>query len=330
MCRPSYYTVAYEINPWMRVTRRPDHARATHEWEQLHRLLTRTLGVRVRLLPPHRAVPDLVFTANAGLVCGRTVVLSRFRFPERQREEPFVARYFRRAGYRIVPLPARYNFEGEGDALWMGDTLVLGFRFRSSAPVHAQLARILRRRVLPVELVDRRFYHLDTCFCPLDARTALWYPKAFDRYGRRALEHVAEELIPVTEREAARFVCNTIAVGRDLVMPAGSSASLRRRLGRHGFRLHSVELSEFLKAGGAAKCLALWLTPQAGLSAAPCASLRPQKSQSDFGDQVSPDIRRMSGGFNPGDAPHLSGPDMLRMSRGEASVGGRQARGKMS
>ncbi len=259
MCRPSYYTIAYAINPWMSLTRQVDVARARLQWERLYTLLTGRLGVRVRCLPPHPGVPDLVFTANAGLVHGRTIIRSNFRYPEREPEEPVIERYFRRAGFRIVRLSPRYHFEGEGDALWAGETLVFGFRFRSEAPVHEELARVLEREVLPVELSDRRFYHLDTCFCPLDADTALWFPRAFDRYGQRVLERLIPHLIDVPEADAVRFACNAIAVGNAVVIQAGVSSMLRQRLARRRFTVHPVDLSEFLKAGGSAKCLVLRL-----------------------------------------------------------------------
>ncbi|MBI3321514.1 MAG: amidinotransferase [Candidatus Omnitrophica bacterium] len=268
MCRPTRYTIAYEINPWMSLKRQVNPARAQLQWNRLYHLLSRRLGVPVKLLPPHAGVPDLVFTANAGLVVDRTLIRSNFRYPERQREEPIIERYFRKAGFRIVRLDRRYDFEGEGDALWMADTLIFGFRFRSDAPVHEALARLLGARVLPVELRDRRFYHLDTCFCPLDARSALWFPGAFDRYGQRVIESLVRDPVAVSEADAAQFVCNAILVspqpagtGRAgasaLIVQEGLSASLKRRLIRRGFRLYPLDLSEFLKAGGSAKCLVL-------------------------------------------------------------------------
>ena len=264
MCKPTYYTIAYEINPWMSLKRQANRARARSQWQALYRFLTHELGARVQLLPPHPGVPDLVFTANAGLVAGRTLIRSNFRYPERRREEPIVERYFTRKGFRVVRLDRRFNFEGEGDALWMNGSLVFGFRFRSDAPAHEELARLLNARVLPVELVDRRFYHLDTCFCPLDSETALWFPKAFDRYGRRVIEHLAEDLVSVSEQDAKRFACNAIAAGRSLVLQEGFSTRLRRQLERRGFRLYALDLSEFLKAGGSAKCLVLRLNRSRG------------------------------------------------------------------
>ena len=212
MCRPTHYRIAYEINPWMRLTRQVNQARAYQQWSTLYRLLTNELRVAVQLLAPAAGVPDLVFTANAGLISGRTLIRSNFRHPQRQREESLVARFFDRLGYRVLTLPRRHNFEGEGDALWIRHTLLMGFRFRSDATTHEQLAELLGVRVLPVELVDRRFYHLDTCFGPLGERTALWYPKAFDRYGRRVIEREVPTLISVSDADAKRFACN--AIGR--------------------------------------------------------------------------------------------------------------------
>jgi N-dimethylarginine dimethylaminohydrolase len=257
MCPPTHYRIAYEINPWMSLKRPAHTARAQAQWSALHRLLTRDLRVRVALLTPRPGVPDLVFTANAGLVHGRTIIRSNFRFRERQREEPIIEAHFKRAGYRVVRLAERYRFEGEGDALWAGTTLVLGFRFRSDAPVLEVLARLLKTRVLPVELADRRFYHLDTCFCPLDDARALWFPGAFDRYGQAVLEGLFTDLIGVSDADATCFACNAVVIGRQVVMQAGCSTALTRRLARRGFEPRPVDLSEFLKAGGSAKCLVL-------------------------------------------------------------------------
>jgi len=227
MCKPTHYTIAYEINPWMSLKRQANHQRALVQWAQLYTLLTKRLRVRVKLVGAQRGVPDLVFTANAGLVADRLFIRSNFRHPQRQREEPIVERYFRRRGIKIAHLPARYNFEGEGDALWMNGTLLFGFRFRSDAPAHEALAHLLKARVLPVELADKRFYHLDTCFAPLDDRTALWFPKAFDRYGRKVIDGLVADLISVSEADAKRFVCNAITIGRSIVLQEGFSTALK-------------------------------------------------------------------------------------------------------
>ena len=209
-----------------------------------------------RALP--RARHSLASEEGADSV-GCTFIRSNFRYPERQREEPVYARYFRTQGVRVLTLPRALNFEGEGDALWVGHTLFLGFRFRSDAATHERLAALLKRRVLPLELKDKRFYHLDTCFCPLGSSGLLWYPKAFDRYGRKVIEDAVTDLIAVSEADALKFSCNAIVAGRHVVLHRGLSAALRRQLTRRGYQAHEVDLSEFLKAGGSAKCLVLTL-----------------------------------------------------------------------
>ena len=259
MCRPTYYRIAYEINPWMSLRRPAAHRTAIAQWQRLHDTLTRRLGARVRLLRPARGLPDLVFTANAGLVVGRTFIRSNFRFPQRQGEEPLVDRWFRDHGYRVVTLPRARRFEGEGDALFAGQTLFFGYRFRSDLPAHEQIGRLAGCRILSLELVDRRFYHLDTCFCPLGRDTALYYPGAFDAYGRKVVRHYLADAIPVSEADAKRFVCNAVVVGHWIVVQEGVSRHLARALASRGFSLLTLDLSEFHKAGGSAKCLVLRL-----------------------------------------------------------------------
>jgi len=262
MCRPTYYSIAYEINPWMSLKRQVVQQVAACQWQALYHLLTKRLKLAVRLMRPVPRLPDLVFTANAGLVTGRMLIRSNFHHPERQGEEAIVERYFRREGFRIVRLPRWFNFEGEGDALWFGSTLFFGFRFRSNAPAHEHLTRILHCEVLPLELIDRRFYHLDTCFCPLDANSVLWYPGAFDRYGRKVIGSSVKDPLAVSQADALKFCCNAIVAGRAVVLHHGISETLRTQLERRGFSVYELDLSEFLKAGGSAKCLVLRLQEQ--------------------------------------------------------------------
>ena len=266
MCRPTYFRIAYEINPWMRLARQASHARAQRQWMQLYQALTRHAGARVTLLPPLARQPDLVFTANAGLVRGRTLIRSNFRYPERQGEEPHIERWFRSHGYRVHALPRGLRFEGEGDALWLGDRLIVGYHFRSDVHAHRAIGRLLRCEVLSLELRDPKFYHLDTCFCPLTATSALYYPGAFDRYARAVLKRTVDDPLVVSRAEALRFVCNAIPVGQWLIVPRGLMRSTQRALRDRGWRLVELEFSEFLKAGGAAKCLVLRLriSPSAG------------------------------------------------------------------
>jgi arginine dihydrolase len=257
MCPPDYYGIEYEINPWMSRQRQADRDVAIKQWQGLVGILTR-LGVEVALLTPVQGLPDLVFTANAALIYEKRAVLSHFRHTQRQGEEPLCAEWFKKHGFTVELLPEGRFFEGAGDALFCGETLIAGYRIRSDVRSQQLLGELLKQEVIPLELIDDHYYHLDTCFCPLAPGEAIWYPGAFDDYGRRALAERVKTLIPVAAEEAQSFACNAVIVGRHVVTNSGCP-QLHRDLAARGYTPHETPLSEFVKAGGSAKCLTLRL-----------------------------------------------------------------------
>ncbi len=262
MCAPDHYEVNYVINPWMEGNRhRSSRDRALAQWQQLYQILQRS--ATIDLVEPQPGWPDMVFTANAGLILGKTVVLSRFFHPERQGEEPHFQQWFADQDYQVHLLPQSLPFEGAGDALLdrSGGWLWAGYGFRSELDAHPYLAAWLEVEVLSLRLVDRRFYHLDTCFCPLTDGYLLYYPPAFDTYSNRLIELrvPAEKRIAIDEVDAINFACNTVNIDRMVVMNKVSN-NLQKILADRGFTVVETPLTEFLKAGGAAKCLTLKVT----------------------------------------------------------------------
>lgn len=257
MCPPDFYGIEYEINPWMSRSRKSNDELARRQWHDLHALLSR-LGADIRLMPAVPRLPDLVFTANAGLVWREIVFVARFRHPARQPETTIDEAWFRAAGFETRNCPEGWDFEGAGDALFCGETLYGGYLIRSDASALQWLGNQIGCRVIPLQLVDERYYHLDTCFCPLSATEAIYYPPAFDDYARQALVESVPTLVAVDSAEAARFACNAVVIGRDVVLNTGCSR-LAEDLAGLGYRSHSTDLGEFIKAGGSAKCLTLRL-----------------------------------------------------------------------
>lgn len=259
MCPPDHYDVDYVINPWMEGNlHKSARDRATAQWQELFHLL-KDYAV-VDLITPQPGWPDLVFTANAGLVLGNTAVLSRFLHKERQGEEPYFKQWFESQGFRVHELPRDLPFEGAGDALLDrdGGWLWAGYGFRSELECHPYLAKWLDLEVLSLRLMDERFYHLDTCFCPLAGGYLLYYPPAFDAYSNRLIELRVPESkrLPVGEADALNFACNAVNIHQTVVLNKASE-SLKQRLQAGGFTVVETPLTEFLKAGGAAKCLTL-------------------------------------------------------------------------
>lgn len=262
MCSPHHYDVDYVINPWMEGNiHRSSRAVAEEQWQQLYQILSS--HTQVDLVKPQPGWPDMVFTANAGLVLGDQVVLSRFLHKERQGEEPHFQRWFEDNGFTVHVLPPDLPFEGAGDALFdrEGRWLWAGYGFRTELDTHSMVAEWLDIEVLSLRLMDERFYHLDTCFCPLTDGYLLYYPPAFDAYTNRLIEMrvPAEKRIALEEPDAVNFACNAVNVDRLVIMNQASD-ELKQRMQALGFQIIETPLTEFLKAGGAAKCLTLRTT----------------------------------------------------------------------
>ncbi|MEB3290667.1 MAG: TIGR00300 family protein [Leptolyngbya sp.] len=259
MCSPQFYEVDYVINPWMEGNvHKSSLERAQEQWQGLYQKISERANVD--LVEPQPGWPDMVFTANAGLILGDQVVLSRFLHPERQGEEPFFKEWFEAQGHTVHVLPADLPFEGAGDALLdrEGRWLWAGYGFRTELDSHTLVAEWLGIEVLSLHLMDERFYHLDTCFCPLTGGYLLYYPPAFDSYSNRLIEMrvPAEKRIAISEPDAVNFACNSVNIGQTVIMNQASD-DLKARLAAAGFEVVETPLTEFLKAGGAAKCLTL-------------------------------------------------------------------------
>jgi N-dimethylarginine dimethylaminohydrolase len=261
MCKPTHFGVTYVINPWMQGNiDRTSATRATAQWRAL---LTAIAGhARVELVDPEPGLPDMVFTANAGFVLDDVCVVSRFRHPERQGEEPHFERWFRSRRFSVLTMPPDLPFEGAGDALLDRGAARIwaAWGHRSARASHDVLRRRLGVETISLRLVDPRFYHLDTCFCPLEGGFVMYYPPAFDAESNRTIERLVPSglRVPIDEADALHFACNAVNAGSMIIMNSCGSA-LRQRLQSIGFALVETELTEFLKAGGAAKCLTLRL-----------------------------------------------------------------------
>ena len=263
MCPPDYFDVRYEINPWMDMRVGVGRNLAREQWEALYRTLVCEVGAEVEIVDPVAGLPDFVFTANAGMLAGDTFIASNFRYPERAWEERHWQEWFETKGYRVARLPADLRFEGEGDLLAAGDLVIAGYRFRSDREAIEQVGWLLQKETLALELADPWFYHLDTCACPLSDDTILYYPRAFTAASRALIVERFPDAIAVPEEEARRFACNSVVIGRHVVMSANCPV-VKAELQARGYEVHEVDVSEFLKAGGGPKCLTLFLERGAG------------------------------------------------------------------
>ena len=264
MCPPDYFEVAYQINPWMDAGVPLNLDLAQKQWLTLKQTLEQEAKTKIYTLPPAKGLPDLVFTANAGFVYQDLAVIAHYKYPERQPEEPIARQWFEEQGFRIVTLPPTLYFEGAGDALIWNGYVFAGYGPRTKMESHSWISRESGLPVLSLELVNPRFYHIDVCLCPLSDGHCLYFPEAFSHLSQLLIERTipADHLIRVSAEEANDFACNAVNVGNVVVFNQGKHANnspsgLQDTLTERGFRVIPLDLSEFLKSGGSAKCLTL-------------------------------------------------------------------------
>jgi N-dimethylarginine dimethylaminohydrolase len=238
-----------------------DQELASRQWTQLHTIIANQADVA--LMPPVSGLPDLVFTANAALVYNQTAFLSSFRCRERQPEARHYAEWLSADGFQVKRLPSETLFEGAGDALFdrgIKALLWFGYGYRSNASALLHLQKSIDVEVQGLRLCDPRFYHLDTCFCPLERGYLLYFPAAFDQQANAAIEArvPAYKRLAVSEEDAIHFACNAVNIGNKIILNQ-AKRELMEWLVSRGFEVIQTRMSEFIKAGGSTKCLSLRL-----------------------------------------------------------------------
>ncbi|MCV7281874.1 N-dimethylarginine dimethylaminohydrolase [Mycolicibacterium flavescens] len=257
MTPPTFFTVEYAINPWMDPTTVVDTALALAQWETLRRTYT-DLGHTVDVIDPVPGLPDMVYAANGGLIVGDTAVVARFAYPQRAAEAHAYAAWMTARGLR--PVETRHVNEGQGDLLVVGATVLAGYGFRTDRRAHDEIAARLDCPIVSLELVDPRFYHLDTALAVLDDTTIAYYPPAFSDASRTTLSTLFPDAIEVASADAYVLGLNAVSDGYHVVLPAAATG-FAEQLRAGGFRPVGVDLSELLKGGGSVKCCTLEVHP---------------------------------------------------------------------
>jgi N-dimethylarginine dimethylaminohydrolase len=257
MTPPAFFTVEYAINPWMDLSTPVDTGVAMKQWENLYRTYVR-LGHTVDLVRPRPGLPDMVYAANGGLVVNDTAIVARFKYAERGGEEAAYAEWMTARG--LTPVQTRHVNEGQGDFLVVGEMLLGAYGFRTDVRAHCEISELLRMPVISLELVDPRFYHLDTALAVLDDHTIAYYPPAFSAAAQGQLRALFPNAIEVGSADAYVLGLNAVSDGLYVVHPAaatGFAAQLRAA----GFEPVGVDLTELLKGGGSVKCCTLEVHP---------------------------------------------------------------------
>ncbi len=265
MVSPEYYGVDYIINPHMKTDSGElpvvDEKRASFQWEKLKNKIEE-LGLKVTVLGGKENLPDMVFSANQILpLDSKRVLASKMATKERAPEVEYLVNFFKNHGLEVKHLPDSVKrFEGTGDGIWhhgMG-LLWVGCGPRTSYDAIEFLGKELDLPVAPLELVDENFYHLDTCMAVINSRTVVWTPKAFSEKSQNLIDKFFPDRIEIPYEEAKEnFSCNCWSVdGKNVIVPVNTPI-LQKKLKAHGFNVHEVDTSEYLKSGGSVFCMKL-------------------------------------------------------------------------
>jgi N-dimethylarginine dimethylaminohydrolase len=257
MCPPTYFDIEYEINEWMDKSNPVVPELAAKQWQKLHNIYTEQLGWEVQLIEPVKGLPDMVFTANGGLVLKGKVVLPRFRYPERQPETEHFKAWFEAAGYHDLFMPS-HSFEGEGEAFAWHDMLFAGYPYRTELKAHHEVAEFLGLKPISLEQINPRFYHLDTAFTIIDDETIAVFPGAFSDKSLANLRKLVPKLIEASEEDALAYGLNAMTDGKNVIL-SDHPHGLIEQYEKLGLKVFTAEMSEFQKSGGGVKCLTLEL-----------------------------------------------------------------------
>jgi N-dimethylarginine dimethylaminohydrolase len=253
MCRPTYFAVTYAINPWMDPSAPVDVERAVAQWTALRDTYL-ALGHTVELIDPVPGLPDMVFAANGATVIDGVVLGSSFRFSERAAEAPAYLEYFDSLGLTVHE--AKSVNEGEGDLLLAGELVLAGTGFRTEHAAHLEAQQRFGRPVVTLELVDPRFYHLDTALAVLGPDQIAYYPGAFSVSSQAVLRRLYPDAVIADEEDAAVLGLNAVSDGRRVVLPSAAKR-LAQTLASRGYEPVGVDVEELHKAGGGPKCCTL-------------------------------------------------------------------------
>lgn len=255
MCPPTYFDIEYEINVWMHQDDQPSEQTAQDQWNKLYDIYINRLGWEVELINPVKGLPDMVFATDCCLKVGDKILLSSFRYPQRQPEPGHFEKWFRDHGYSDIKRANNF-FEGGGDNMLCGDKIIAGYGFRSDPEAAGEMAEYFGLEVISLKIVDPRFYHLDTSLAVLSDDTVAYYPGAIDQESQRRLKAAIPNLIEATEPEAKGFGLNAVSDGHT-VITSNESVGLLNKYKDAGFEIVGTPILEFRKSGGGVKCLTL-------------------------------------------------------------------------
>ncbi len=208
-------------------------------------------GWTVVEVPPADDCPDAVFVEDVLVVHDDLAVITRPGAPERRAERAGVESVVRDLGLRVERIAAPATLDG-GDVLRTGGTAYVGLGGRTNGAGVRALAALLDPLGVRVQAVPvTRALHLKSaCTALPDGTVVGWAPVVDDRDAFPDYEDVPEE-----------SGAHVVRLGPEhLLLAAGAPRTAEALRGR-GYRVTTVDISEFERLEGCVTCLSVRLRP---------------------------------------------------------------------
>lgn len=272
MVAPTFFDIEYAINPYMTdeagKLKVVDKSNAQRQWQNL-KATFEAVGLTVDVIEGQLGFPDMVFCANQSFPFVHpdtkrpSVVMSRMRAVERQGEVAFFRKWFEGNHYDVYELEERnFCFESNGDLIPHPGRNIFwgGYGARTDKTIYEELGKRFNLEINVLELCDPYFYHLDTCFSVLDQNTVAFVREALSAKSVDLIRRYFSRIIEINRNEALTlFAGNCFCPdGKNIVIEKGA-IQFGHDASALGFKIHEVETSEFMKAGGSVFCMKLGL-----------------------------------------------------------------------
>lgn len=256
MCPPDYFDIEYSINPWMDVKNKVNKEKAFAQYEEL-KTSFKNVGAEVYELTPIKKLPDMIYATNAGYAGNNIFIKANFKAEQRKYEADEAEKFFKRKNYDLVYFPENITFEGEGDLIRSDTKFFLGYGSRTDLKAAEFISKKIGEKVIPLELINPYFYHLDTCFGPINDELVIINENAFSEISLNKIYDNFNNVITTNSNDNSVLGCNIIVIGKNVFIGEGISEELKDKIINFGYFINEIDMSEFLKGGGSIKCLTL-------------------------------------------------------------------------
>jgi N-dimethylarginine dimethylaminohydrolase len=253
MCPPDYLSLKYEINPWMDKESEFSLSTAKKQWEKLFDLYKQLIPNNIFKVEAKEGLTELCFLGDSLFAINGSVVYSRFAKKERSSEAPYVMQYFSDT-LEGKQIPEGMFYEGSGETMLWRDKIFVGYGQRSSVEIVSHLKSAFTLDVVGFELIDKKYYHLDTALFPINDHLIAVFPDAFSKKALDYLKSLDTEIIELNETDAEAFALNSVSIDNNIVVHY-EAQNFINLLKSRSFNVHTVDISEFIKFGGGLKCL---------------------------------------------------------------------------